>query len=480
MSVHTQLVNRLKDIRDELVRLDEKETLTSDDEVMWNDLTTEFADVDEQRKTLERADDIDRIREIAKDPRNLIRGDSNELDSDPFGDPDSTEGRVSDDPFDLAEMRTWDRSPVQLGEELKARALTAIEDLPGTNDSRREAMTGILQEFDTDKGVLAKRLLLSGSPAYMRAFVKAAKLRDSQWTDEERAAVERAMSLTDTAGGFLIPFQLDPTVINTSDGSLNQIRQAARQVVATGDVWSGISAAETTWSWDAEAAEVSDDASTFAQPAVTVHKASGFIPISVEAAQDEANVAGEVARLLAAGKDTLEAAAFATGSGSGQPFGVVTALDTISASIVTSTTTDTFGSPDVYALDEGLPAKFRVKASWLANRAIYNDVRNFDTTGGAQLWERIGADMPALLLGRPAYESEDMDGVIATTNDYILVFGDFDNYVIADRIGMTVEFIPHLFHTANNLPSGQRGWWAHYRVGADVVNNGAFRLLNST
>jgi HK97 family phage major capsid protein len=61
----------------------------------------------------------------------------------------------------------------------------------------------------------------------------------------------------------------------------------------------------------------------------------------------------------------------------------------------------------------------------------------------------------------------------------ILVFGDFDNYVIADRVGTTVEFIPHLFHTTSNRPSGQRGWFAYFRVGADVVDNGAFRLFHN-
>jgi len=60
------------------------------------------------------------------------------------------------------------------------------------------------------------------------------------------------------------------------------------------------------------------------------------------------------------------------------------------------------------------------------------------------------------------------------------VYGDFSNYVIADRVGTTVEFIPHLFATGNNRPSGQRGWYAYFRAGADSVNDGAFQLLNAT
>jgi len=131
----------------------------------------------------------------------------------------------------------------------------------------------------------------------------------------------------------------------------------------------------------------------------------------------------------------------------------------------------------VYGLDEALPARYRFRASWLAHRAIYNDIRQFDTSGGGALWERLANDVPGNLLGKPAFEAEAMDGAIATANDYVLIFGDFDNYVIADRIGTTVQFIPHLFHTTTNRPSGSSGWYAFYRVGADSVNDGAFRLL---
>jgi predicted phage gp36 major capsid-like protein len=48
-----------------------------------------------------------------------------------------------------------------------------------------------------------------------------------------------------------------------------------------------------------------------------------------------------------------------------------------------------------------------------------------------------------------------------------------------DRLGARLEFIPHLFHTSNNLPSGQRGWYLWKRTGADLVNNSAFVHLIS-
>lgn len=485
---HPQAVNRLKDIKAELERLGEQDDLTADDEQLFDELTREFGEVDNHRRQLERKAALERVRSAAKVQERgpaalkVERGtsySSDGYDLDPILNPDSVEDCRFRNPWDLSEMRTFSRSKEHVAQELRSRALSAVEKMSGATDNVRQAATQIIERWDDSDSRIARLCLAASSPEYLRAWSKVAVGHGHMISPDEQRALERAMSLTDGSGGYLVPFQLDPTVIITANGSRNQIRQVARQVVATGDVWNGVSSGAVSWSWDAEATEVSDDATTFTQPTVPVHKAAGFVPISIEALQDEANVTQEVSRLLAFGRDTLEAAAFATGTGSGQPTGIVTAL-TGTASVVTSTTTDVFAAADIYKVDNALPARYRANASWLANRAVYNLVRQFDTAGGAQMWERIGADVPPQLLGRPALESEDMDGVVnATADNYLMVYGDFSAYVIADRIGMTVEFIPHLVG-ANNRPTGQRGWYAYYRVGADSVNDGALRMLNVT
>lgn len=487
---HSQAVIRLKDIQAELERLGEKADLTAEDEQSFDELTREFADVDDHRRQLERTAALERVRSATKTTERRpaatkIEGGTptssrDGYDLDPVLHPDSVEDQRFRNPWDLSEVRTFGQSKATVARELRSRALSAIEKMSGADDAVREASTDIVARWDDGDSRIAKLCLATSSPEYMRAWSKCAAGKGHMLSPDEQRALERAMSLTDNAGGYLVPFQLDPTVIITANGSRNQIREAARTVVATGDVWNGVSSGAVSWSWDAEGTEVSDDATTFAQPTVPVHKAAGFVPISIEALEDEANVTQEVARLLAFGKDTLEAAAFATGSGSGQPTGLVTALAG-GSSEVAPTTAETFAAADIYKMDQALPARYRANASWVANRAIYNLVRQMDTSGGAQMWERIGADVPAMLLGRPALEAEDMDGAFsatATANNYVLAYGDLSNYVIADRVGMTVEFIPHLFATGNNRPSGSRGWYAYYRVGADVVNDGALRLLN--
>ena len=485
---HTQSVHRLKDIQDELERLSAKAVkdgggLNADDEGYWGDLVRESGEVETHMKGLVREAELQRARTAAAiEPRSGLKiergSDNGELDRDIL-DPDSVEDRRFKNPWDLSEMRTFNRTPDDVGSELRSRALAAVEKMPGMNQARREAATMILEEFDNERGDISRLALYTSTPAYLRAFAKAARGQMSNFTPEESEAVTRAMSLTDAAGGFLVPFQLDPTVIITTAGSRNDIRSVARQVVATGDIWNGVSSSAVSWSWDAEAAEVSDDATTFAQPAITIHKGAGFVPISIEALADEANVAQEVGRLLVFGKEVLENTAFAVGTGS-QPQGIVTAL-TGTASEINAATDDAFAIADVYTIQGALPARHRANASWLANNSIYNLIRRFDTQGGAGLWTTLGNDRPAELLGRRALEAEAMDATVTVAgavSNFILVYGDFENYVIADRIGVTVEFIPHLFHVTTNRPSGSRGWYCYFRVGADSVNDGAFRMLD--
>ncbi|MGX4657097.1 phage major capsid protein [Micromonospora sp. SCSIO 07396] len=490
---HSQSVNRLKEITSELERLGELDELTPEDETYFGELRDEFTSVDKHRKKLERDADLAAVRSAASGvggyrvARGTPGNTADQGQRDAILEPDSIEDQRFRDPWDLSEVRTFGRSRESVNAELRSRALAAIEKMPSASDKVREAATNIVERFDDKNATLARLALAASSPAYIRAFSKAAtnRLHELDTVEQQALQAVRAMSLTDSAGGFLVPFQLDPTVIVTANGSLNEIRRIARQVVATGDVWNGVSAGAVSWSWDAEASQVSDDAPTFAQPTIPVYTARGFVPVSIEALQDMSNGAGEVARLLAEGREILEASAFAIGSGSGQPTGIVTAL-TGTSSIITSAGSDTLAVGDLYALQGALPARYRSRASWLATNAFYNRARQFDTAGGSSLWAQLGDDRPAQLLGKPIYESEDMDATItAAAENYMSVFGDFSNYVIADRIGMTVEFIPHLFQqtTAGSgfgRPTGQRGWFAYYRTGADSVNDGAFRMLNVT
>ena len=88
-----------------------------------------------------------------------------------------------------------------------------------------------------------------------------------------------------------------------------------------------------------------------------------------------------------------------------------------------------------------------------------------------------------MLLRRPLAENSAVDAhssinAAVTADNPTLFYGDWNQYVIVDRIGGALEYIPHLFNTTSNLPDGRRGWYYFWRTGAEVLTTDAFRVMN--
>jgi HK97 family phage major capsid protein len=484
---YSQIPPRLRAIEARLVGLSSKHRLSKSDDAERDALSGEAIAINEHRLRLERADDLAKGRgrgryQLEGEGDGIGARSGDDYDRDSLTEPDSAEDqRRYRNPWDLSEVRMYGRDPGEVSAELHARALSAIEKMPVANDRIRSAATHIIERFDSRDSKLARLCLVTSKPAYVRAWSKLARNEAHTLTvDEQRALADvqefRAMSLTDSAGGFLIPFQLDSTLIITSRGVRSDIRQVARQVVATTDIWHGVSSSNVSWSFDPEGTEVSDDSTVFAQPTIPNYMARGFVPISIEAMADEANVAQDVGMQLASGKLQLEGEKFILGSGTGEPTGIVTALTAAGGSVITpSLTAATFALGDVFNLQSSLAARYRAAASWLGSNSTYNKIRQFDQARGGGFWSDLTGDRPAQLLMRDALEAEAMV-TTTTSGSQTLIFGDFEQYVICDRLGMAVEFVPLLFGPSQR-PTGQRGWFSYYRVGAGVTNADAFRIL---
>lgn len=341
---------------------------------------------------------------------------------------------------------------------------------------------------DHERCWLSRWVVDSGSPEYRSAFAKLVMFGEAraglEWSPAERAAYDRvsrlrqeqrALSLTDSAGGFLIPFELDPSVIITSAGSTNPLLQISRVVHTVSDVWHGVSAASVQASWDAEASEVSDDSPPFAEPSIPNFKGAAFIPFSLELAGDAPTLIGEIQRLMSDGMLQLLNEATTNGSGTGMPTGIITAL-TGGSSVVSALTADTIVAADVYAVQSSLNARWQPNARWCANLAVLNLLRQL-TTGSQFVFPELRSDTP-MLAGKPVHELSNMDSTLGggAGNDPVLLYGDFANFVVSQRIGSAVELIPHLFGS-NRRPTGQRGMYMYARYGSDSVNDAAFRLL---
>lgn len=322
-----------------------------------------------------------------------------------------------------------------------------------------------------------RNIAARSTDAYESAFSKMMTGRDAFLTAEERAAIAVG---TNTQGGFLVPTHLDPTLILTNNGTSNAIRALARVVTLTNEnTWNGVTTAGSTFSWDAELAEVSDDSPGYEGPGIPVHTGQGFIQASMAAFDDIANLASDTLMLFGDGRDRLEAAAHATGTGSGQPTGIFTALDANTNVEVTSATAATIALADLQGLKRALGIRWRNRSTWLMNPVYSDAIKALGTALSASYSTDLTQSNTDLLLGRPLVETDDAPTTQTTTvRDNEIVIGDFSNYVIVDKPGSTsIQFIPVMFNTANNLPDGRAGWYMRFRSGADSVNDLAFRLL---
>ena len=342
---------------------------------------------------------------------------------------------------------------------------------------------------ESDPSAVAKHFLRTGGPVYRRAFAKWAVAAANQNPAAAMLSQEesRALSLAGSGGGFAIPFALDPSVIPTSNSVVNPARALARLVTISGsNTWQGVTSPAVTATRVAEVTEATDNSTTLVQPAITVTKSHVFVPFSIEVSEDWPALEQEFGRLLQDAKDDEEGAAFITGNGSApNPAGFVTGTTTTFAASTGLTVT----AANMYGLEAALPPRFRPRASIVANRGIYNVIRAIDTAGGAALWLYMAqglvtqAPTPgntgATLLGRGAWEASAMQATVVNATK-IMVIGDFSYFLIVDRIGMTVELVPHVFGAVSRYPIGQRGLYAYYRNSSKVLSASAFVAMTGT
>lgn len=390
------------------------------------------------------------------------------------------------DPYDedcYKEMkRTAYQGPERVNfdvEPVISRALAAVEQIPrgafsakDKEEAAKERLTMLLELDNVHAPLIARHMLLTGSERYRQEF---REYIQSQGTSMGEM-IRTAMSLTAGNGGVLVPFFLDPTIILTNAGVSSHIRSISTTKTISTKAWEGVTSAGVSAEWVGEGTEAADATPTYVQPTITPKHADAWVFGSYEVFQDS-GFAAELGRLLADAKVRLEETAFATANtGATIPRGVVAAVAAVTASIVTSATTGAFVIGDVYNTADAVNPRQENNLTWIAHKKIFSKVRQFDTSGGGGFWTNLGAGQPPELLGAPAYRCSPMTSTIGNGTNILLV-GDFAEYYIIDRVGMTVIYDPLIRSTGNNRPTGQAGWYAFWRVGADVVNADAFRLL---
>lgn len=380
------------------------------------------------------------------------------------------------------------------GTEVRDRAMRIIEssgDVVSLRSDQKDKLDKLLRtrRADTDGRQIAERMVLTENANYRNAFAKAALGNGNLLTAEESRGLaefaeweSRAMSSTNTAGGYGVPVLIDPTITLTSQGHVPVILQICRIETITTDTWRGVSSQGISWSYDEEAAEVSDDAPTLAQPTVSVWEQRVNVPYSNRIGMDYPGFVDEISELMMA--SYLDSAAYytAVGSGSTQPYGIITALDANTNVEVVVTTDGGIYAQDISKVWTALGERYRDSSTWVMSADFAEEVAAFGTTDQfAFQTSRLGDAVTQTLRGRPVKYTDYFPSYASSTGaaNWIVV-GDFRNYLWVQRAGMSVEYVPHLFGTSNpGRWTGQRGLVAWARNGGDSINDLGFRLLQN-
>ncbi len=473
-----EIEQELKKLRDSY----EGERMPDDVHARWNELNEEL-----EETTATITENEVRDARIAE----LVGNDNN---TEPGAEPAKVgrlrnHNRVPDDPTRLEAYRTMANNIDELEQAYRDGAMKILETrfTPAhPHKTREDAQTDIARLLDSvdmeraEDGTrsVSRRIIATSGSAYQKEFATFMRTQGRIVGPE----MERAASLTTTAGGFAVPVELDTTLILTSSGVINPVRSLARVRQTVVNTVEFISTAGISAGYSAEATETTDGSPILAQPTVNVEKAQCFIPGSIEIFEDWAGIRQDMAMLFQDAKDTLESTKFLTGVGhaSHEPQGLIAVGG--ATAVVASASTALIAAADLYTLETALSPRFRANASIVGNRAAFQKIRQLDTAGGANLWVQLQYNNPATLIGYPAHEWSAYSSAVTTSASTVLTIGDFNQFAIVDRIGLSVEFIPHLFGSASRFPTGQRALYMYWRNSSQVLTpglaaNSAFQSL---
>jgi len=204
----------------------------------------------------------------------------------------------------------------------------------------------------------------------------------------------------------------------------------------------------------------------FGQERIPVHDwQPDAVEVTVDLLEDsEADLNGILAETFAETMALDEDSACISGTGVGQPEGVLSGGSPNPGTDLGTATTFTYAG--LLALYTALPAQYRQNGRFLMNSGTYGKLLALESTGGMPLFPPNS--LPGTLFTKPIVFSEFMPSVATTAKT--IVFGDFQRgYVIVDRSELRIQRLAERY--APNI-----GFLPIKRTGGQVVRPRALRI----
>lgn len=261
----------------------------------------------------------------------------------------------------------------------------------------------------------------------------------------------------------LNPIWQAATVLNTADGSSLVFPRLTADPNHGGTV-------------TAEAAGINELDPTISQVTLDAYK-YGIVTLWSRELNDD-NVIGLqdlIARSSARELAIDIGAHMATGNGTGQPNGFISAAangGTAAGTANGASSWTFFGPPDLVDLYYGRAAGYRTVGSWMVSTTAAAKIRSFRDGNNQFIYQpALGAGAPDSLMGRPMYENPAMAAVASATKS--VAFGDFSRYFIR-RLPARVEV-----STEYKFSTDQLAIKVVERTDGDLVDGAAIAYLVS-
>jgi len=461
-----QLMDERKSLVTQLETLNKRD-LTPDEQSMFDDLTAKVGELDQRVSTLEEA--------VAADPKQDQDAINAAMTADQQDDSpqqnskklDNLETRLADLVTKLEKAGTGRRSGPAIITDYNDRQ----EKRDKENALRGWALHAAGKTTDAHRAA-AKRLNwnIDSRSLDVKLFGTAPKNRKEA---SARAAEERAQAVgTGSSGGYLVPITLSENLEKTLlyYAPVRQVAQVIR--TGTGNQYDLPVVTDTSNKGEiiSENTQYNPQDVSFSKVSLQSFKySSKLVLASIELLQDSViDIPALLGDLLGERLGRIQADHFTTGTGTGQPQGMVTGAQAgVTAASATAITVD-----DLLQTLHSVDRAYRDNASWMMSDQLLLAIRRLkDTLGRPIFAESYIEGEPNRILGYPVFINNSMTGTIASGNKTV-VFGQLDKYVVRDALDIQVIRLDERY-----ADYGQVGFVALQRCDGRVLQPNAIKYL---
>lgn len=202
---------------------------------------------------------------------------------------------------------------------------------------------------------------------------------------------------------------------------------------------------------------------------------SKIIAVPIELLQDSSvDIEAFVRRRIIERIGRIENQHFTTGTGTGQPRGIVTGAS--AGKVGTTGQTLTVIYDDLVDLLESVNEAYQLGGTcmFMFNQTVRGVLRKLKDTAGRPIWTPgyeagITAGAPDLLLGKSVVINNDM--AVPAANAKSIIYGDFKKYIVRDAMAVSLM----RFDDSAYASKGQVGFLAFIRSGGNLMDTAAVK-----